>query len=350
MNQTSDYNRIYGIDLLRTISFAAIAIHHFNSKLWYMREFSPFVDQHWFWRFAEVFARSISFSGHTILFLTSFMVAFTSVVHEKSIKIIPILLVFWVVSSLSDYSESTFLLTWDIFALIALGMGVCWLFFSYFKSSIWAVPLSGALLISIPFWKLQALNDMSLFWKHILIGDCNLDLADWPVLPWIGLIFLGYGLGVIAKSKKYLLANRPTYFEIWIWVLSLVWCPFLWGVYYPIVLGDHYSCEVSRQEPIVFWAHLLPIAFVIRMSMMSRLNHFFSDLRICKGLSGLRINTDFGYAYIVHFLVIDLLVLVFKSNMVLSSGWSFLALGLVLPLTELAMRACFWARAKVRAR
>jgi uncharacterized membrane protein len=333
-------NRIIGFDIIRTLSFIAIAIHHFNSKLWYIQIFSPFVDDYWYWRAIEVYSRSISFSGHSILFLTSFLIAFTAKTHEKALKLIPLMLVVWVLSSLMDWGEAPFLLTWDIFPLIALGLGIVWLVYKFLPATIKIVPLAGLLLLMIPFWRVDFLNNLPLLYKHILVGDCQKDITDWPVLPWVGLILFGYGIGNMVKNHLTQLVKFANC-EKWIWPALLIWNPVFWGKYYSILLGDRYACEVSTQEPIVFMAHLLPFIFLMRLSLLEKVQSKLSQNRFCQFISNLQINQRFGFGYILHLLVIDLVVYLFKPVIFQDSLRAYICIMSILPLTELIMRLFF---------
>lgn len=332
-----DNSRIIGFDIIRTISFIAISFHHFNSKLWYIRIFSPFVNGHFYWRAIEIYSRSISFSGYSILFLTSFLIAFTAKTHKKALRLIPIMLSIWVLSSLVDLGDAPFLLTWDIFPLIAVGLGLVWIIYRFFPFFANLVPLTGLTLLMIPFWKFEYLNNLPLLYKHILIGDCQKDITDWPLLPWVGLILFGYGLGKLALSHFSKLQTIIKY-EKWVWTFLLIWNPLYWGRYYSILLGDRYACEVSTQEPIVFIAHILPVIFLMRLSLLRISQKTFEKSKICLALSNLQINQRFGMAYILHLLIIDVLVYFFKIKIYQNSILAFISILSILPTTEIILR------------
>jgi hypothetical protein len=329
--------RILGLDIIRFLSFIAIAVHHFDSELWYSHDSSPFIETFWYWKTIGTYSKLITFSGQTILFLTSFLIAMTAKAHEKAIKIVPLMLVAWFIFSLIALGDAPFLLTWDIFPLIALGFSLVWLCYKYLPSISEYVPFLGFFLLLIPFWKSDYLNSLPLLYKHILVGDCQKDIADWPVLPWIGLIFLGYGLGFHAKNH-FVKLKKIIKKEAWLWGILLIWNPLFWGKYYSITLGDRFACDVLTQEPIVFMAHLLPVAFLMRLSLLDSVQGRLQKNSFCLKLSRLQLNKKFGIAYFVHFIIIDLIVEVFGSSIDKDPLGSFLSVILILPLTELSLR------------
>ena len=343
-------NRIIGYDLVRTLSFIAIAFQHFTAKLWKLPLFTPFAEVFFPWKIFETYAHLISFSGQTILFLTSFLIAMTSVSHKKAIKIIPILLALWVVSSLFDYEKDTLLLSWDIFPLIALGLAFSVMTYKWMPRAIYFLPFLGFVLICIPFWKFESLQQLPLFLRQMIVGDCSLDLSDWPILPWVGLVFWGYGLGYWTKT----LGQQPLHFiknEKLFWTLMMIWTPFYWGAYYRMKLGTQFSCEGMRQEPIAFLAHLFPVMFILRISLLEKVQDFLKSIKLFTLLSNLELNKNFGAAYFLHFFIIDLVIYFQEKNMINSPELSaFVAISL-LPITEISLRllkkSYFWIEASI---
>lgn len=330
-------NRVYGFDLIRTISFFAITTHHFTTKLWSLPYFSPYSEVSYLWNILSRNAHFFAFSGQTILFLTTFLISFTAKKDEKAIIMIPIMLIVWTVSCLVDYSPDSFFFSWDIFSLIALGLAGCVLFAKMTTRYFWILPAIGILILCFPFWDYASLNDLSLYPRHVVIGDCASDYSDWPILPWIGLIFLGYGLGRWVRT----IPTRVSQFtkqETAFWLGILSWTPLYWGVYYRMPLGTRYSCEGMRQEPIVFIAHLLAITFVMRLCLLSSVNDFIKSTLALKWFSGLEINRNFGIAYFFHFLLIDIIVFTLNPGLSKSPTSSALAAVSLLPVTELILK------------
>ncbi len=330
-------SRIHGFDLIRTLSFVAISLHHFGSKLWNLPVFSPFSASFLPWRILETYSRSISFSGQTILFLTSLLIAMTAKSHEKALRMIPILMLLWFISSVVDYSEDSLFLAWDIFPLIAVGLILAVALYKVRPDDKWVLPLLGFILICIPFWKFEGLRNLPIFYRQMIVGDCELDLSDWPILPWMGLVFLGYGLGFRIKRLK----EKTLYFlknEHLLWLILLCWTPLFWGTYYIMDLGNRYPCVGMRQEPIVFIAHLFPVMFLLRISLLSKVRNFLGNFKLITALSKLQINQNFGAAYFFHFFLIDLYTRVSDGFIEKSPLLSFLAAISLLPLTEISLR------------
>jgi hypothetical protein len=329
--------RVYGFDILRLISFIAISLHHFNSKIWYSHEFSPFVGDSRIWQSLEVFARSISFSGITVLFFTSFLISATSELHEKVLKIIPFALFAWVISSLTDFQENPYFLTWDIFPLIAIGLGICWLSYYFSRKSKWWLPAVGLIISQLPFWKNPYLNSLSLYPRHALIGDCSKDLADWPLLPWVGIILFGYGLGFLSKVFSAEIKCFQKY-EIPVWIFLLGWTPLFWGAYYNITLGDKFTCEVERKDFPILLSHLLPFIFLMRISLLAASQNLLKRSSTVQWLQGLEVSQKFGFAYLIHFAIIDIVAVLLKEKMNTSSLLALTATLMILPMTEILLR------------
>jgi len=352
VNKKVVMDRIYGMDLIRVLSFIAIIFHHFTSRLWYSQEFSPFNGKGlgmgegvWYWQWAEVYSRSVSFSGYTILFLTSFLIAFTAQGSEKARRLISYMLIAWILWSITEYGETPFLLPWDIFPLIAFGLSIVVLISKFLKKpNLWLL-LAGIILLFVPFWRFDSLNQLPIYLKHILIGDCELDVADWPILPWVGLILCGYSLGRLAKLHRVSL-QEVRKVEVIFWLLLLSWTPFFWGSFYKIKFGDLYGCEVSRQEPIVFMAHWLWILMLMRMSLISGVQNKLSQSLSVHWISGLQINKNFGVAYFIHLFLIEFVVAVFKWELIKDPLASFLSVGIILFSVEVLLRILFrlWSR------
>lgn len=330
-------SRIEGFDLIRTLSFFTIATHHFGSKLWNLPLFTPFAESNKIWKILEVNAHLLSFSGQTILFLTTFLMALTSSLHEKAKKMIPILFLLWIVSNSFDYTPDTFFFSWDIFPLIAVGLIGVLFFYQLIPKARLALPTIGFILLSIPFWRSETLNAIPLFFRQILIGDCINDLSDWPILPWIGLVFVGYGLGFLAKEyQKGLLHFFKN--EKYFWSVLLIWTPIYWGAYYVMPLGNRFACEGMRQEPLAFLAHLFSIIFLMRIMMLEKIRQKLKSSPWIVRISNLEINQNFGIAYFFHFFLIDLIIYFAQAQIANSPNLSAaIAIGL-LPLTEISLR------------
>lgn len=333
-----DTPRIFGLDIIRTLSFFTIASHHFTLALFEVPAvFSPFYNSSTVWKWIEVEARLLSFSGQTILFLTSVLISYTAKNHEKALRLIPIMLALWVLSCYFDATPDSYFFAWDIFPLIALGLAGCYLITRVFPTRPWVLPLSGLILLSIPFWQFPSLQALDLYPRHILIGDCEEELSDWPVLPWVGLVFFGYGIGSMVKPHSTRLA-RFIKGEHYFWIPLLLWTPLFWGTYYHMRIGTDFSCDSMRREPIAFLAHLFGILFVVRLCFLSAVNDYLKQNRFAQFLSRLEINVNFGIAYFYHFLLISALIHILNPSLARSPELSATITFLLLPLTELSLR------------
>ncbi|MBL7542426.1 MAG: DUF1624 domain-containing protein [Bdellovibrionaceae bacterium] len=330
--------RIFGLDLIRTLSFFTIASHHFVYSLWHIPlVFSPYRETSTIWYWFEAYARALSFSGQTILLMTTLLIAITATNHEKALRLVPIMLVLWVLSCYFDATPDSFFFAWDIFPLIALGLAGCFFIVRIFPKQPWVLPLLGLTLLAFPFWTFPSLQNLPLYTRHILIGDCHHDLSDWPVLPWIGLVFFGYGIGCLAKLHAARL-RQFSWNEFYVWIPLLIWTPLYWGAYYSMRIGAHFSCDAMRQEPIAFLAHMFGILFVIRICFLKAVNEWLKKKCIVRFVSRLEININFGIAYFFHFILISGLIYLLNPSLARSPGLSFCVAFSLLPLTELSLR------------
>ena len=330
--------RIYILDLIKILCFIPVSIHHFSVSMWSIPEFSPYKNVSNIWFFTEVFARTFAFSGQIILLVSSFLIAFTSIRHEKILKLLPLMLLFWFLSSVFDFSsENLYFWTWDIFPLIGFSLIVCFLAY-HVKGTLYLMPILGLILLSIPFWEIKSLNDLPMYIKHILIGDCESELSAWPILPWSGIVFFGYGLGRLVKEyinyfDKYIHISEMI---LWISILMLTFKQLIG--YYNIGLGTRFDCDGMRTSPSVTVSNVLFIVFIIRISILAKVNARLSKNTICIFISKLNISRYFGFSYFLHFLVISFLTVTLKQfsfETMIYMTW--MSAVFVLPITEVML-------------
>lgn len=339
--------RDLGFDLIRLLSFLAISVHHFIWVVWYTLDV-PASQQSSLWMATETYARLLSFSGHTILFLSCFLIARAEIQSRKTWNVVLWVLFGWLLFCLFEMGANPVFWIWDIYPLIALGLASALLLRKVMSKSSRYPPLLisfvalSFLLTWIPFWNWPQFKALDLQWRHWLIGDCNVDLADWPILPWIGFAWMAYGLGAYAlyysqkNQKKWL--SQFYFVEYFVWPLLIALAIPNLGAFYHIILGPQFACFSFRQEPFIFWSHFICVIFFLRLSLWLPVQNFLAQFSLIRWISGLKISTHFGIAYLVHYVLIEACKLFgFKLNSP-DIYWAFLCLVLILPATELCVR------------
>lgn len=329
----------YGLDIVRTLSFMAICIFHYLWNVWYEPTVTV-AERTALWVPIEIYGRIFSQSGHTILLLSSFLFGYAKNTLKATLRLLVFSGVAWIIFCLFEYGENEIFWVWDIYALIFVGFLISYLVSKSFRSSLFLVLL-GFILLWIPFSQISYLQQTSLVVKQALIGICELDLADWPLLPWIGLIFFGYGLGRIVNINPpiYDYLRRGSKKEIIFWVIIFIFSAPELGRLYKVGIGPLYACEIFHVNPYVFWANILPAIFFMRVSLLNKFNQVLEDQGWVRALAKLRINTHFGLAYVTHYLLIVLWARKIAPNFATSEFGSVLILLSILPTTELILRS-----------
>jgi len=260
--------RNHGIDLVRLLSFIAITFHHYTWVLWYAAP--PHEATHFGWHWIAAYARSISFSGHTVLFLSCYLIARTETRVAKTWKVVALVTIGWFIFCLFEWGQNPVFWIWDIYPLISLGLITCILALRISPAFLYMLGGLGFALTWFDFWNWSVFDSFTLQWRHWLVGDCKVDLADWPILPWIGIIWTPYAIGTWDR----LTAGGPGKSRLgqwkkWEWglwpALLLLSIPQL-GAFYRIELGPMFACFSFRQAPPVFWSHFIFVVFLLRLS------------------------------------------------------------------------------------
>lgn len=289
--------RILGIDVIRFFSFIAIHIYHVIQTGWGDYTFN-LSERSEFFQWCEYYARPITFSGFSIAFLTSFLKGR----KRKEIKYHLYLYLFmgagWLAFCAMYTLRFKFKLMWDIYPLLILGFISSQIFRMLGDRYLNTLGLLGFALLWIPFWKITWLNELPLLLKPVIIGVCEIHNADWPVLPWIGLIWLGFALGNFYGNKWIRIRKYEGIFWSFVLLLSLIHL----GGYYNVPLNSDYTCFVFRQSPFVFWSNFIWVMFLMRISIDPRVHRFLESLTILKWLNQLCFSQNFWLFYFLHYL------------------------------------------------
>ncbi|MEK7355768.1 MAG: hypothetical protein AAB250_04935, partial [Bdellovibrionota bacterium] len=194
----------------------------------------------------------------------------------------------------------------------------------------------------IEFWDWSFFSGMTLQWRHWWIGDCSVDLADWPILPWIGIIWMPYAIGAWdrltspAKESSRLGAWRKWEWALWP-VLLIASIPQL-GVFYEITLGPMFACFSFRQAPFVFWSNFVFVVFLLRVSLLESVQTKLERFAVARAIGRLRLNQSFGISYLIHYTLIEAIVYFWRPVLAASPDLALVAMLSILPVTEISVR------------
>ncbi|RYZ91340.1 MAG: hypothetical protein EOP06_06995 [Proteobacteria bacterium] len=332
--------RWIGFDVIRLLSLIAITVHHFVWVMWYVPNISQ-IQWHWGWNFINSYARAISFSGHSVLFLSCLLIAKSESHPIKTLRVVAFVAAGWILFSFFEKDQNAVFWVWDIYPLIILGLLTALAVRQIGDKAVYALGLLGFILTWIPFWEFKAFDALSLQWRHWLVGDCSVDLADWPILPWVGFLWAPYALGIwirnseLSGSRWWVKFHR---FELVGWPVLLIAAVPQLGAYYRIILGSSFACYSFRQPPVVFWSHFIFIVFLLRISMLAKVQSTLFSSGIMRGISNLRLSRSFGLFYLVHYTLIETVAALWQAPISVSPHLSFLLFVAILPVTELLVR------------
>ncbi len=345
--------RILGWDLIRLVSFMAIAVFHISVIHFHTNELA-LSDRSTFIYVVETLARSISFSGFTVLFLSSVLTGFSGSSLVKRLRLFAFLFVGWLLLCYLIRARYSMLTTWDIYLLIISGVFVASLAELIGPRAIRGLALCGFVMLWVPVWDLGDYVENSFgmppMWQSVLgFANCSISFSEWPLLPWVGMIWFGYGAGVELKAMMVAGRERELDFnrtEAVVWLAMLGASIPQWGAFFNIGLVDFFRCDAYKQPPVVFWSHLIWPIFLMRLSLDSSVRGWLNRRRIVHWVASLAISRSFWLAYAMHYVLA--LFLSFLVNVTGTPQEPYYDTVVILiaifylPLTELCMRAFLW--------
>ncbi len=302
-------DRLVGFDLIRLVSFWVISVYHFVYAVWHDRvpafdatmSKSPF-----FWNFIYPILHALSFSGHTVLFLTAILIALARKTPRATLKLCGFLLIAWLFFVWAENDFHALVPYWDIHPLILLGLSLSLLFG---RKDNWRIILLGAIgfvMTWIPFWTWSSLQSLPLAIREILVGDCVLEVSSWPVLPWLGFFFLGFALGEgLTKPlfRGWFSAFRK--YEWIFWSAAFTASVFHLGAFYKLHALEDWECHAFQIVGVEFWSHFVWVLFAIRLSLIESVNRYFA--RSMSAVSRLQVSRNFflvyAFQYVFGFIV-----------------------------------------------
>lgn len=346
--QATDRPMFHGLDLIRLASFIAIMQFHI-SLIHYYETTVPLTKESVIAAWIDVYARSISFSGFTIIFLTSLLTGISGASRPARRRLFLGLSVGWVIFSALMHQSFGWFLSWDIYPLLFFGFLLCTVLEQTSLRALRAAGVLGYAMLFIPFWDFGFLFETwPQVWLDVLgFASCDREIAEWPVLPWLGLLVGGYAVGV--ELRRILASGGRAVLQWHKRELYLVWLPLLalsvtqWGPFFNINLGARFSCEAYRQPPLIFWSHFIWPVFLIRASLVPTVQDFLARFRFVRWISGLAVSRKFWLAYLLHYLIAHAISWGLTTSRVEQTRWGpevVTASTLIfLPLVEISCRA-----------
>lgn len=333
--------RIYGLDLIRLIAFPAIVIYHFSWVFW----FEPPDPYPLPLRILELYARFFSFSGFIVVFLSSFLIGFKSGEYKKHSWLPFFLLGAWFIFCFLTYlKEGDSNIDWDIYPLLLVGIVSGRLLLKQTRFSQNAFLVFSLFLLLFPVWEFQNSFNLPPYLGRTLFGQCPEDYSDWPIFPWVGLMWLGMIGG--SRMREGMQKGWDFGFRKWEYPLGIFLFAYFWqfkGAYFSVKLGDAWACFTFRQSPLIFWAHMLFWMALIRISFEPRVQNALKQNRYVLALSNLRISRYFFLSYILHYIIFFTLEAIFDLRMHPEKVLIVDSIGFfTIPLTELSARGVLW--------
>lgn len=337
--------RIHGFDLIRLVSFFAIATFHVSLIHYYTKDIeiaaeSPII------RATEQISRVLSFSGFTIIFLTSILTALSGSAISKRIRLYAFLCIGWIIFSGLMSGSSAYFLVWDIYPLIFLGVLCISIIEKLRPKLVTVLGLLGFAMLWIPFWNYRELISMPTDLRVVLgFADCQTDVSEWPIFPWVGLVWVGYAIGYGIRQLP--IDRRDSTFSF-TWKEAIIWLVFLgagstqWGAFYRIGLGEFFACEAYRQPPLIWWGHFIFVLFAIRVSLIPNVQSWMSNQRFFCWISSLAISRKFWLAYITNYLFAHVIDWLLNITQIEATDWNVPVIAFIavffLPMTEVLTR------------
>lgn len=330
--------RIHLLDFIRLFVYLAIVSFHFQDIVWFDQGYF-FANSSLIWHLTEQYARTFSYGGQIILLLTFFLIGFNNNTQTKLRNIIIGSFVASLLMDIANYTKNGAYFIWDIYPLIFVGTCLIYLVLKINKNLIPALGLLGLILINIKFWQFETNLNLNYKLQIALFGDCNTQFADWPIFPWIGLIWLSYAIGNWGYNNIGLIRKPLSKFEYVIWAILLIYSLLFFNSYRQVPTDDGWACFVFRQEPYKIISQLLLYIFLIRIAFISSINQFLARRSITQLLTRLELSKNFGIFYLTHYLTMVLTFYLLKNNFVNSAEISFVVMLSTLVLTEALIKS-----------
>ncbi|WP_374075805.1 hypothetical protein [Bdellovibrio bacteriovorus] len=336
--------RLHLIDIVRLFSFVAIVHYHAFSQVFtdtYAEPFESLPFKGTLFGYLVEGTKPFSFSGFSIVVLSFFLFGRQNLSSEKTRRLYGLIglgALFLLFTGLGNLFSGVFW-EWDVYEFLIVTVASV-LVLQRHPSFLKIFGIVGLLLTWIPFFPLAENENIPLVVRSILFGVCDEEgRGGWALLPWIGLTWFCFYLGVLSKSESLRAKLQKGFLkkELFFWGPVLAGSLFYWGAFYAVPLDHNFYCFVFRQTPVVFWSHLIWIFFFMRLSLLEGVNEKLHGFGFVRWLSGLKLSTHFGLCYLMHLLYLfaaSYFAEDFKTHTIAYHVFVFS----VLPMTEILAR------------
>jgi hypothetical protein len=329
--------RLAGFDLIRLISFFIISVYHFLYAVWRGR--APIFEttmatEPFFSHVIYPMLRSFSFSGHTIMFMSTMLIALARKSLGRTLRFSSFLLLAWVGFVWAEGDFHSFEPFWDVHVLLLLGLVTIAIADQISSRFAIALGVLGFLSTWIPFWELSVFRSLPFGLRESLVGDCESGYSSWPILPWLGFLWCGYGLGLLVRIPSVReRVSKISKLESYAWAAVLFLSLFHLGGFYRLDALDMWECGAFRLPPLEFWSHFAWVLFTIRLSLLTTVNEWLT--RHFTFLRKLNVSKNFFLAYALQY-VLGFAVALALGDFLRSHPLAFTLAGLMmLPSAEL---------------
>jgi len=295
--------RLFLLDIFRyVLVFAIVAFHlyefTFDSDAFPI-EFSKFLifDK------VSFICRFLTFGGQSLIALSVFLLGFKQIDNSKLIKLFLIFALGYIAVVFSFYDvENRKLIDWDLYPFLIISF-LSILILQKYAFLVKYFCIIGVSLFLLPYRELaMALTES---WaKEAIFGICHNDhFTSWPLVPWIGMIWIFYGLGELAM-KHHDVLKKITKMEVIVYsVILFVAIPQL-RYFGSVPVSSRLYCFVQLAPPLVTASFLALTLIVIRFSLVHNINQFIGDRKYLNFFTQSFWSQNLGIAYIVHLVYI----------------------------------------------
>lgn len=286
-------SRLWLIDLMRIISIIPIITLHLYEILF---SSDQTINSHVgiLNSFFEIFVRSLSFSGFTIVF-TFFFLSGYRLKHasiQKTLIVIAGALTLSLLIGLIWYDQV--LLEWDVYYFFIL----CFLVLFFIGKHLAGSRLETLLffiLSMLPYEYFFPLTSLSA--KAVIYGNCATNESMWPVLPSIFFVLYAFTLGKLCRKNPLFSSPKAGTLSLISGVFGLVFVAY--SYFYQITPGPGFGCY-SHKLPFFYWFILVLSLSLIFISASTDIINNHSKNKIPALISNLSWNKHFGFCYLLQ--------------------------------------------------
>jgi hypothetical protein len=294
-------NHLHLLDYIRCILYLAIASFHFVSIVWIDKGYA-FSSESWLWTITEQYARTFVYSGQIILCLTFALMAYRPESKPKLRRIILGSALGAVLMAVADFPDNQSLWIWDIYPLVLTGALTLYLTLRLTPKAVYLLSAIGLTMLCFRFWELLPFENLGAELRYALVGDCTEHFADWPLLPWLGLIWFSFGIGRLGYVYRDTLKKFHR-IEIAPAAAILVFGIWHFNSYRRTPTNVEWACFVFRRSPVEFLSQLFLYVFLFRLALLENIQLTLAKRSLTQKLGGLRFSTNFGLFYLVHYIL-----------------------------------------------